>query len=81
MSIVRHQVICWFTTPTELRRIAQQMEELWPKLRPGQDKTVSVKVSSDTELRILIDQELIEIPGWLESPERSAARIKSARNG
>lgn len=56
-SISRHEVVRWFTTPKELRRIADEMDDLWGSIRPGQDKTVSMVYSKDTELHILIDQD------------------------
>lgn len=67
MSISDHHVFYWFTTPEELRAIAAEMEEMWPKCSPGQDKTVRVMTGKSAELRVLVDQENIKTPGWWET--------------
>lgn len=66
-GITRHEVVHWFTTPQELRRIADEMEEFWKTCAPGQDKTVETIWSKDIALHILVDQEHIKSPGWYET--------------
>jgi hypothetical protein len=73
--IGRHEVIHWYTTPTELRKIADEMDQAWRKLQPGENKTVSSQISANTELRICIDQELIESPGWMEDDKQAHERV------
>lgn len=67
MNLSRHEVIHWFTTPEELRSIADEMEKRWRRLQPGQDKTITTVYGKTTELKILVDQENIKSPGWLDS--------------
>jgi hypothetical protein len=46
------------TTPTELRKIADAMEERWPTLRPGESTIVSERYLDDaTTVAFAIDQE------------------------
>jgi len=61
MSLHKHSVIRWFTTPGELRRLANEMEAKFPKLRSGDDVTIkTIYSNNDIELRILVDQ------GWIK---------------
>ncbi len=59
-----HEVVLWFTTPQRLRELADEMEEFWKTCAPEQDKTVAVEWGKNTELRILVDQDRINLPGW-----------------
>lgn len=65
-AVTRHAVICWSTTPQELREIADDMERFWRTCEPGQDKTSHVVYGKTTELRILVDQDKIKSPGWMD---------------
>jgi hypothetical protein len=67
MSLSTHQVLQWFTTPEELREIANEMERFWPTCKPGQDKTVHTVYGKTAEMRILVDQDKIKTPGWFET--------------
>lgn len=66
MSVTRHVVVNFFTTPEELRKLADEMEAFWPTCQPGQDKTSSVVWGKDTVLHIVVDQDRIKTPGWGE---------------
>lgn len=66
-SLTRHEIVYWFTTPAELRRIADAMEEFWKTCAPGHDKTVEKVFSDDATLHILVDQDRITGPGWYET--------------
>jgi len=65
MSVARHEVVMWFTTPQRLREIADEMEKFWRTAIPGQDKTVTTEWGKNTELKILVDQDNIKSPGWM----------------
>ncbi len=59
----------WFTTPHELRELADEMEAFWPTCMPGQSKVVAkrhARNGAPTTLTILVDQENIKTPGWSE---------------
>lgn len=45
-----------FTTPDELRALADQMDEKWDHSLPGGDLTVAVWSSADLLIDIVIDQ-------------------------
>jgi hypothetical protein len=70
MSITRHEVVHWFTTPDELRELADAMEKHWKTCAPGQDKTVRSIFGKHTELLILVDQEKIKSPGWWDERKK-----------
>lgn len=65
MSLSDHHVFHWFTTPERLRDLANKMEVHWKTCAPGQDATVSIEWGKSAELRILVDQDLIKSPGWM----------------
>lgn len=72
MSVSRYEVVHWFTTPHELRELADQMEEHWRTCAPGQDKTVRIIWGKTTALHVLVDQDNIKSPGWADATERKA---------
>ena len=76
MSLSDHHVFHWFTTPKKLREIANEMEELWPKMLPGHDKTIYIFFGKTCELRILVDQDRISEPGEMGHPAPSELRIR-----
>lgn len=57
MSVNRHEVVQWFTTPKELRKIADDMQRRWETISLGDDTTIFLSWGNNTELVILIDQD------------------------
>jgi len=60
MSVLARVIFDWYTTPVELRTIADEMEEFWKACQLGQDKTVAVRIGKNAELCIIVDQDRIE---------------------
>jgi hypothetical protein len=65
----------WFTTPEELRQLADDMERFWRTCQPGQSKIVTKIYSGrdDSILTILVDQDRITSPGWTPEAAQRAA--------
>jgi hypothetical protein len=77
-SLTRHEVIHWFTTPHELREIADEMEKFWTTCMPGQDTTAHSVYGKNEQLLILVDQDKIKSPGWYET-KHGVRRKKSSQ--
>ena len=50
----------WYTTPEELRDIANKMEQVWVKVRPGDDADVITVWGESMCLKILFDQDRMD---------------------
>lgn len=59
MRVDRYEVVRWFTTPKELRKIADEMESRWKTIKLGEDTTIQSVWTNETQLHIMIDQDHI----------------------
>lgn len=50
----------WFTTPAELRKIADELEIKWANATVGDDVPAHVERGENVRLRIVIDQEKMQ---------------------
>lgn len=55
--IYSEQIFRWFTTPEELRRLANKMEADFPTRLPGESLIIESIVSPGCSLEICVDQE------------------------
>jgi hypothetical protein len=63
MQAKRIEVVRIYTTPAELRSMADELEALWKKARLGQDvPSMSINCEYGFEVKIVVDQEAMQRP-------------------
>ncbi len=59
-SVIKHTDFRVFTTPEELRRIADKMEEEYPELQPGDDTVMHIWTGNECSIYVCVDRSLMD---------------------
>lgn len=62
MGLIRRDIFIWCTTPEDLRRVANRLEQQWNEARLGDVVPTYTLIQDQCELRIIVNQEEMELP-------------------
>lgn len=71
--------VVWYTTPTELRELANRLEAAWKKAAWGQDVPSEFQYGNEVGIRVMIDQEKMHHSDW-RSVALKSRRVKKNVN-